>query len=140
MYHIVCPAKYRKKIFTEEIEISLKDICLEIEYRHEIKFIEIGLDKDHVHFLIQSVPSLSVSRIVQIIKGIISRELFKRHKDLKKELWGGSLWTSCYYANTVGDYGSIESIRKYVSSQGKDKDYKEIYKNNNQLSLFDEYI
>ena len=138
MYHIVCPAKYRKKIFTEEVEISLKEICREIECRYEIKFIEIGSDKDHVHFLLQSVPTLSVSSIVKIIKGIISRELFKRHKEIKKELWGGKLWTSGFYANTVGDYGNVEAIRNYVLSQGKEKEYKPIYKSSNQLSIFDE--
>ena len=138
MYHIVCPSKYRKNVFTEDIEISLKEICKEIELRYEIKFIEVGTDKDHVHFLIQSVPSLSVSSIVKTIKGIISRELFKRHKELKKQLWGGSLWTSGFYANTVGDYGNVDAVRNYVLSQGKEKEYKPLYKSSKQLSIFDE--
>jgi REP element-mobilizing transposase RayT len=140
MYHIVCPVKYRKKIFTKEIEESLKEICLEIEERYEIKFIEIGTDKDHVHFLVQSIPSISLDKIVKTIKGIISRELFKKHKDLKNDLWGGSLWTTGYYANTVGKYAGFEVIRKYVENQGKEKEYKPLRINNEQLTMFDDFL
>ena len=54
MYHFVCPSKYRKIIFEEEIDLYLKENCLEIEDRYEITFLEIWTDKDHVHFLIQA--------------------------------------------------------------------------------------
>ena len=70
MYHIVCPAKYRKVIFDEKIDAVLKDICLEIEKRYDIEFLEIGTDKDHVHFLVQSVPTYSPTKIIQTIKSI----------------------------------------------------------------------
>ena len=52
LYHFVCPAKYRRVVFMETVDQSLKEICLEISKRFEIVFIEIGTDKDHVHFLI----------------------------------------------------------------------------------------
>jgi putative transposase len=52
MYHIVCVAKYRKCIFDDAVENTIKDVCLEIEKRYEIGFIEIGSDKDHIHFLV----------------------------------------------------------------------------------------
>lgn len=133
MYHVVLPAKYRKKIFTEQIETSLKEICLEISQRYEINFIEIGADSDHIHFLVQSIPDLSVVQLVKIIKSITAKEIFKRHPNIKKELWGGSLWTSGYYANTVGKYSSEEVIKAYVKSQGKS--YNLLYKG--QISLFD---
>ncbi|WP_353651668.1 IS200/IS605 family transposase [Pseudoalteromonas sp. NBT06-2] len=59
MYHIVCPAKYRRAIFTEEVDSALKEVCNEISKRYEIEFFEIETDKDHVHFLVQSVPMYS---------------------------------------------------------------------------------
>ena len=59
MYHLVCPAKYRKVIFDEKADEVLKEICMEIEKRYEIIFLEVGTDQDHVHFLIQSVPTYS---------------------------------------------------------------------------------
>ncbi len=56
IYHLVCPSKYRRAIFEEQVENYLKEICLGIEKRYEIVFLEIGLDEDHAHFLVQSVP------------------------------------------------------------------------------------
>ena len=57
IYHLVLPAKYRRAVFDEGIDAVLKEICLDIEKRYQMKFLEIGTDKDHVHFLIQSVPT-----------------------------------------------------------------------------------
>jgi REP element-mobilizing transposase RayT len=84
LYHIVCPAKYRRKVFTEDVENTLKEICLGIAERHEIHFVEIGTDEDHVHFLIQSVPIMSPKMIVQIIKSITAREIFRIHGEVKQ--------------------------------------------------------
>ena len=110
LYHIVCPAKYRRKVFTEAVENTLKEVCMGIAGRHEIHFVEIGADEDHVHFLVQSVPMMSPKMIVQIIKSLTAREIFHTHVEVKKMLWGGRFWTSGYYANTVGQYGEILSI------------------------------
>ena len=59
IYHLVCPAKYRRVVFDSQVDVVLTQICLEIADRYEITFLEIGTDKDHVHFLIQSVPMQS---------------------------------------------------------------------------------
>ena len=120
LYHLVFPAKYRRKVFSKEVESILVETCIEISERFEINFLEIGNDEDHVHFLIQGVPKMPVSRIVQIIKSITAREIFSRNQEIKKVLWGGNLWTSGFYANTVGQYGSEEMIRNYVKNQGKE--------------------
>ena len=137
MYHIVCPVKYRRVIFeTEKIDNELRDICLEISKRYEIDFIEIGLDKDHVHFLIQTVPKYSPSQAVQLIKSITAKQLFKRCPEVKKELWGGEFWTKGYFISTVGQYTNEEVIKKYISNQGKDSEYKRIYERK-QLSMLE---
>ena len=86
MYHIVCPAKYRRVVFDESVDIVLKDVCLEIEKRYELRFLEIGTDKDHVHFLVQSVPMMLSQRIVQITKSITAREIFRQCPQVKKQL------------------------------------------------------
>jgi len=75
---------------------------------------------------------MSISKIVQIIKSITSREVFKTYPEVKKELWGGNFWTSGFYANTVGQYGNKDAIKKYVENQGKK--YKIMY--SEQLSLW----
>ena len=133
LYHIVCTAKYRRVILTKAVDETLRRICLEIAKRYEIHFLEIGTDKDHVHFLIQSVPTLPPQRIVQIIKSITARELFKHHHELRTVLWGGELWTKGYFVTSVGRTGSENAVRKYVQSQGRTRSYHALYKA--QLSL-----
>ncbi len=68
---------------------------------------------------------MSVTRLVTIIKSVTAKEIFRRHPEVKKILWGGSLWTSGYYANTVGQYACEEAIVKYVRNQGKT--YKQLH-------------
>jgi len=138
MYHIVCPAKYRKVIFDNKIEKKLKDICLEISLRYEIEFLEIGVDKDHVHFLVQAVPTYSPKKVAQTIKSLTAREIFKRVPEVKKVLWGGEFWSKGYFMSTVGKHGSEKIISEYVKKQGNDN-YKVLYKDLTklgQLSLF----
>jgi len=120
LYHIVAPVKYRRDVFTKEITQTLENICLDLALRYEIHFIEIGTDEDHVHFLIQSIPTFSPQRIVQTVKSITARRLFKTHPDIKQKLWGGEFWTKGgYYINTVGQYGNESIIKDYVKNQGR---------------------
>jgi len=108
---------------------------LEISDRYEINFLEIGNDLDHVHFLIQSVPTLTVSRIVTIIKSLTAREIFAKHKEVKKILWGGNLWTSGFYVNTVGQFSNTEVIKKYIQNQGKYEEYVKLHQGQLNLDL-----
>ena len=133
MYPMVFPAKYRKVIFEGEVDEVLKEVCIDIEKRYEVKFLEIGIDKDHVHFLVQSVPTYSVTKLVTMIKSLTGREVFRRCPQVKKQLWGGELRTDGYYASTVGNHGNGEVIGKYVKEQ--DGKYQKLY-SDCQLSLF----
>ena len=119
----------------ERIDGVIRETCLEIEKRYEVRFIEIGTDKDHVHFLIQSVPMYAPSRIAQMVKSITAREVFKRVPEVKKELWGGEFWSKGYFMNTVGQHGNESSVSEYVRRQGKE--YRVIHKGD--LELFPEY-
>jgi len=113
--------------------ISLNFNLIErIPLRYEIRFIEIGSDEDHVHFLVQSVPMYSPKKVLQIIKSITAIQIFKLHPEVKQKLWGGKFWTSGYYVNTVGQYANADVIKSYVKNQGKE--YKQIHRI--QLEIF----
>ena len=86
VYHFVCPAKYRRAVIDEQVDQVVKDVCLEISDRYPIEFLEIGTDKDHVHFLVQSVPSSSPTKIITISKSLTVREVFARVPTVKKQL------------------------------------------------------
>lgn len=125
LYHLVFPLKYRKKAITVRVGNTLREICIGISERYEIYFVEIGTDEEHVHFLVQSVLTMSVGNIVRVIKSITAKKIFERHPEVKEKLWGGNFWTSGYYTNIVGQYGNEEVIKKYVQNQCKN--YKQIY-------------
>lgn len=90
MYHFVFPAKYRRVVMDEKVEQVITETCEEISKRYEIYFLEIGTDKAHVHFLIQSVPKYSPTQIVRIVKSITAKEVFAKCPEVKKKLWGAS--------------------------------------------------
>jgi len=119
MYHIVCPSKYRRTVFATPVDAKLKEICGDIQKRYEITFLEIGSDDDHVHFLVQSVPLYSPKQLVQIIKSITAREVFKACPEVKQYLWGGKFWSEGYFVSTVGAHGTEQMIKNYVQQQGK---------------------
>jgi REP element-mobilizing transposase RayT len=130
---LVFPAKYRRAVFDGQVDGVLKEVCLDIEKRYQLKFLEIGTDKDHVHFLVQSVPTYSVTKVVTMIKSLTAREVFKRCPQVKKQLWGGEFWTDGYFASTVGKHGNEDMIGKYVKNQGME--YQKLHEDN-QLVLF----
>lgn len=86
LYHLVLPAQDRRVVFDERVDEELKEVCLEIAVRYQVKFLEIGTDKDHVHFLIQSVPTYSVTKIITLVKSVTARGIFRRCPHVKKAL------------------------------------------------------
>jgi REP element-mobilizing transposase RayT len=133
LYHLVFPAKYRRAVIDERVDEVLREVCLEIEKRYEIKFVEIGVDKDHVHFLVQSVPTYSVTKLVMMLKSLTAREIFRRCPQVKQQLWGGEFWSDGYFASTVGKYGDERMIASYVKNQGQE--YMQLHRDE-QLSIF----
>ena len=133
IFHLVCPIKYRRNLFTSGNETTFKSICLELAPRYNYIFLEIGIDEDHVHFLIQTVPNIVISAMVKIIKSITAKQMFKRCPEVKRFLWGGEFWADGYYLNTVGQYGNLKMIENYVKRQGI-KNYRQFH--HQTLSLF----
>ena len=129
-YHVVLCIKYRKDLFLDDRYIkAVKEICTDIENRFHIKFETTGFDDDHVHFLIESLTTTySPAKIFQIVKSITARELFRRHSEIKRELYHGEFWSDGGYVGTVGEGVNADIIRNYIKSQGRKGE---------QLKLFD---
>ena len=106
MYHFVFPTKYRRVVVTDEVDQAIKEICIEISKRYDLYFLEIGTDKDHVHFLIQAVPSYSPTQIVKIVKSITAKEIFARCPEVKKKLWAATILEiyGIKRANLIGSF------------------------------------
>jgi len=133
-YHMVFSIKYRRRLLQDNDRIIyIKFICSEIGERYHFDFDAIGTDGDHVHVFVGAAPRYSPSRIMQIIKSITARELFKEFPEVKKQLWGGEFWSDGGYVGTVGDGVMADAIRNYVEMQGTPEE-KEAYK---QMNLLD---
>ena len=122
-YHLIFIVKYRKDLFLNNDYVEyLKIILTEIEKRYFLNPETIGFDEDHVHVLMQAAPRYSPSRVVQIVKSITAREMFNQFPEIKKELWGGELWSDGGYIGTVGEGANADIIRKYIQKQGRKGD------------------
>ncbi len=133
LYHLVFPAKYRRAVIDATVDQALREVCLEIEARYRLKLLEIGTDEDHVHFLVQSVPTYSVTKLVTIIKSLTAREIFRRCPEVRRRLWGGEFWTDGSFARTVGRHGNARRIGDDVKRHGSG--YQKPYEDR-QLALF----
>ena len=130
LFHFVTPTKYRRLAISKEVEGCIRQICSGIELRWDwIKFLEVGTDGDHVHYLVQSTPDHSPAEIVRLIKSITAKRIFAEHPEVKKMLWGGEFWSDGYFVSSVGKFTSENVIREYVKNQGKEKDYKQLLLN-----------
>jgi len=126
--------KYRKQLLLETELISfLKTICFEIGERYCFEFDAIGTDGDHVQLFVGAEPKYSLSRVMQIIKSITARQIFKQYPEIKKQLWGGEIWSDGGYIGTVGDGITSDFIKNYIENQGN-KEEKEAYK---QMKILD---
>ncbi len=92
--------KYRKKLLNNDIANFLKNICTEIGERYCFEFDAIGCDSDHFHLFVGSEPKYSPSRVMQIIKSITARKIFKEFPEIKKQLWSGELLSDGGYIGT----------------------------------------
>jgi putative transposase len=101
-YHFVWIPKYRKRILTPEIVDCAKQVFQRIAEEYDIIIDTMEIVEDHVHIFLEAPPRLSPSRIVQILKSISARELFRQFPRLRKELWGGRLWSDGYLVRAVG--------------------------------------
>lgn len=100
-----------------------------------MRFVEIGSDEDHVHFLIQTIPIHSPTMIARTVKSITAKKLLTTFPWIKDKTMGRNVWTSGYYISTVGAHGNSDTIQRYVSKQGK----KYVQYHRTQLGLFEGY-
>lgn len=118
-YHMVLVTKYRKEVFNEGIFAYFRLKLAELtEHYPSIRFKQVNHGKDHLHLLVSIPPTMSVGRVVGIVKQNTARELKQKFPFLKSIYWGTeAVWSEGYFVSTVGI--NEEMIRKYIEEQGK---------------------
>ena len=115
--HLVFVTKYRRKVFTKHILNELKSIFVKICTDFEADLIEFEGEEDHVHLLINYPPKLTISKLVNILKGVSSRLLRKKqYPSIQQSLWGNHLWSPSYFAGSCGG-APFSVIRQYIEQQ-----------------------
>ena len=116
-YHFVWIPKYRKGILTKVRRSYLLYLLRRIAREFDLNIVEVEVMPDHVHLFLESSPRRSPAQIMNIIKSITAREMFKKFPELRQVLWGGELWGDGYFVATVGDKVTTETIREYIRHQ-----------------------
>ena len=127
-YHLVWITKYRKPVLSGEIGHRVRELVRLICASLDVEIIKGNIRQDHVHLLVSVPPTLSVSKLVQRIKGVTSRKLLQENKGLNKAFWGRHLWSRGYFVASVGEV-TEEIISKYIEKQhnmerDEDADFK----------------
>ena len=115
-YHIVFCTKYRYRILTGQIATRTRELIREICQTNYVDIVSGSMSPDHIHLLISVPPSMSISKIVQYIKGKSSRKLLQEFDVLKKRYWGQHLWARGYFVVTVGNVNT-EDVQRYIEQQ-----------------------
>ena len=115
--HLVFVTKYRRSLFTKAVLEDLKEIFASVCQDFEAELVEFDGEKDHVHLLINYPPKVSVSRLVNSLKGVSSRLIRKkRYACIQDKLWAGALWSPSYFAASCGG-APISIIKQYIEQQ-----------------------
>ena len=126
-YHVVFCTKYRYRILTCEVGIRARDLIREVCQANYVEVISGSISPDHVHLLLSAPPSISLSKLVQYIKGKSSRKLLVEFQHLHKRYWGQHMWARGYFAVTVGNLNAAD-IQKYIEEQ-------ELHHQNNEFVI-----
>lgn len=129
-YHLVWIPKYRKGILSSEVAGYVKEIFGQIADEYGFTIDTMQVMDDHVHVFIEVPPRYSPAQVVQIMKSISAREVFKKFPKLRKQLWAGEFWSDGYFVRTVGDAVTSDIIRRYIEYQTHEPDVL-------QLSMFE---
>ena len=125
-YHIQITVKYRKSLLDESVQNIIKNTLTGFKERYAIEISEIGFDQNHLHILCRFLPKYSGGSVIKIIKSLTAKEVFHFLPSIKKELWGGELWTDGYYIGTISSKGNKAVIVEYIRKQGREKDIPQL--------------
>ena len=116
-YHLVWVPKYRAHILGGEVGQYLKEVFQRIAEECEFWIDTMEVMEDHVHIFVEAPPRYSPSQLVQMLKSISAREIFKKFPEVKKQMWSGMIWNDGYFIRSVGDEVTADIIRKYIEYQ-----------------------
>ena len=117
-FHLILVVKNRRKVINDEISERLKEIFMGIEGNYNIALEEWNFDLDHVHILFRSEPNSNISKFINAYKSASSRLIKKEYPSIRSRLYKEAFWSQSFCLISTGE-ASIETIKKYIESQGE---------------------
>ena len=119
-YHLIFVCKYRRKLLVSpNIASDIKRLSLEYCQKHNVIIHYMEVDKDHIHYMIETEPNINLSNLVRTMKSYTTYHIWKLHnKCLSKHFWKEhTFWTDGYFICSIGNV-SEKQLRKYIENQG----------------------
>lgn len=118
-YHLIFVCKYRKRLLNKEISEDIKQFSYDICQKHDVIIHKMETDKDHIHYMIETDATISISKIVNLMKSYTTYHLWRYHKEyLSRHFWKeNTFWTDGYFVCSIGNV-SEKQLRKYIENQG----------------------
>lgn len=117
-YHLVWITKYRKPVLRGAVGQRVRELVRQSCAQLDVQILSGAVQPDHVHLLVSVPPHLSVSELMQRIKGRSSRKILQEYSEMNREFWGRHFWARGYFAASSGNV-TDEVIKQYIESQGR---------------------
>ena len=122
--HLVWCTKYQKRVLKDDVGVRLRELCRQICSDMGIEILSGVIAKDHVHVLVSMPPQVSVSKMIQKLKGKSSYKLQREFSSLRKQYWGQRMWARGYFACSTGNI-TDEMVKDYIENHAeKDDDFQ----------------
>jgi putative transposase len=122
--HMVWCTKYRKKVLKDDVGVRMRELCRQISSDMGVEILSGVVAKDHVHVLVSIPPQVSVSKLIQKLKGKSSYKLQREFKSLRKQYWGQRMWVRGYFACSTGNI-TDEMVKDYIENHAeRDDDFR----------------
>ena len=116
-YHFVWIPRYRREVLTGEIGRWLEELIREICGARDWEIEALAVEQDHVHLFVSCPPRDAPAKVMNVLKSITARELYREFPHLRRSHWGGELWADGYYVGSAGDHITSELIEQYIEYQ-----------------------
>ena len=115
-YHIIWCTKYRYRVLAGEVAVRTRELIREVCSANYVDIITGSMSPDHIHILVSVPPSISISKLLQYMKGKSSRKIMMEFQHVKKRYWGQHIWARGYFAVTVGNLNERQ-VNEYIENQ-----------------------
>ena len=115
-YHIIWCTKYRYRVLVGEVAARARELIREICASNYVEIISGSMSPDHLHILVSVPPNISLSKIMQYVKGKSSRKIMMEFEHMRKRYWGQHIWARGYFAVTVGNLNE-QDVQEYIENQ-----------------------